>query len=84
MTGLLRYPGGPAFYSVASRLMNKSELIIVTSASFLIFLLTLPLALRLWCLLFKVLLDYRFTRLVTVILVAQRMLLPDLAGISIS
>ena len=40
--------------------------------------------LRLWCLLFKVLLDYRFTRLVTVILVAQRMLLPDLAGISIS
>ena len=51
MTGLLRYPGGPAFYSVASRLMNKSGLIIVPPASFLIFLLTLPLALRLWCLL---------------------------------
>jgi hypothetical protein len=41
-------------------------------------------ALRPWCLLVKVLADYRFTRLVTVILVAQRMLLPHLAGISIS
>ena len=37
-----------------------------------------------WCLLVKVLADYGFTRLVTVVLAAQRMLLPQLAGISIS
>jgi hypothetical protein len=39
---------------------------------------------RPWCLLLKVLADYRFTRLVTVILAAQRMLLLHPAGISIS